>query len=322
MYHSTCSTFNIFLVPKKFHFAESNSKHCQQDHLIRNKQQSESQMDIVFRDNNNNTNKSHEANNIKESTIPHQNLLSVNMCHKNHPHKIYNHFEISDSHSTFKNNTSRLTRKMAALVQSGRVSRVKYCNDKIDYICYFCKCKSSKTFKKWFLHITQHTGETCTYNKYKKDVSAYICKLCNYVQLEKARVIQHLRVQHKTPNNNYNKIVLLPRKRKPTIHVHVHHHKHPLLHSNAGHYCWTLYYFNKLIWILIFSRQFSFYFQCAEVKTNSSMVNQPENKMEMPDVNLKQNSSSERAIVLETIQMTDTAQGSRNIFKSNSMKLI
>lgn len=143
-----------------------------------------------------------------------------------------------------RTHSSILTPKMARLVRSDRKIRVKYNHDKIVYVCFFCECTSSKTINGWLQHITDHTDENydkCKVKENGQPVFGYICKECNYVQLEKSRVIHHLREKHRTPNNNYKKIVLLPRKPKlpkPTVHVqvHVHHHHHPhkVVLSNAG----------------------------------------------------------------------------------------
>lgn len=193
---------------------------------------------LLFTEPNNNCskdlNRNEQHDGCETATVGHSNGISADIptAISYEPNKI--------EKSIRSLSTSRLTSKMARLVQSDRKIRVDYVDNKIVYVCFFCECKSSKTIDEWLRHITDHTDESydeCEVKENGSPVSGYICKGCNYVQLEKSRLIQHLRVQHRTSTNNYKKIVLVPRKPKPTkqtVHVQVHvHHHHRLIQSNA-----------------------------------------------------------------------------------------
>lgn len=103
--------------------------------------------------------------------------------------------------------------------------------------CYFCE--SDKRFRTtyWTDHIRMHTGEfayKCTVcNKsfncsrnccfqyaskiiklsyFKQNFVAYICKMCNYIQISKKNIQKHLRNEHQSRNINdqYDQVTLLP----------------------------------------------------------------------------------------------------------------
>lgn len=114
-------------------------------------------------------------------------------------------------------------------------------------LCYFCKKEKIFTYQVWLTHIGTHTGEyqfeckkcelyqspyslniangainhPCHVKKsdwrrlpmkWKEDdqVHVYVCKLCNYTQLNEDNVQQHLRVQHEASvNDNYTQVLFL-----------------------------------------------------------------------------------------------------------------
>lgn len=107
----------------------------------------------------------------------------------------------------------------------------------LNAFCYFCE--SDKRFRAnyWIDHIRMHTGEfayKCTVcNKYlnwsklccsryapkkiqsrykKQNFVAYICKICNYIQISERNMQKHLKNEHQARdiNGQYDQVTLLP----------------------------------------------------------------------------------------------------------------
>lgn len=137
--------------------------------------------------------------------------------------------------------TSRISDDMLELIQNAKLpasSRTPF--NQIEALCAFCEEKKSFTVTKWIEHTTSHTGEF----QYKcsgcnravisgdsheclrgasaeiqqvrsfastKELYAFVCTYCNYVQLQEENIVQHIEKLHWYGNCNSNlaKIKLL-----------------------------------------------------------------------------------------------------------------
>lgn len=112
------------------------------------------------------------------------------------------------------------------------------------HFCYFCEGDLTKTSHLWERHLSTHTGEymfccrTC--NKYfsmlsthccpknimertandfsstqGRRINGYLCKCCNFLQMNRANLIRHLQNEHEIESDlksHYVEVVLLPER--------------------------------------------------------------------------------------------------------------
>ena len=131
------------------------------------------------------------------------------------------------------------TRSPRALVRSDKSKRIEF-----THFCYFCEGDLTKTSHIWERHLSTHTGEfmfccrTC--NKYfsrasthccpknilektandfsstqGKRINCYLCKCCNFLQMNEANLIRHLQNEHEIEadlKSHYVEVVLLPER--------------------------------------------------------------------------------------------------------------
>lgn len=86
-------------------------------------------------------------------------------------------------------------------------------------ICYFCEKPDKMSLLDWKEHLMFHTGEI---NRFENstfgstnDVSAFICDLCNFVQMDRIAIEKHLMVEHEmngvlTIPGYYSEVTLVP----------------------------------------------------------------------------------------------------------------
>lgn len=124
-----------------------------------------------------------------------------------------------------------LRRRSASIVGFNRYSTLY-----LEAICPFCETKKAFTTQYWVQHIRSHTGEysnecqmcgklvclsthcgitTIQSDKIdlrQNDLKAYVCLLCNFVQIDVEKVHTHLTNQHGIDDidNRYEKVILLP----------------------------------------------------------------------------------------------------------------
>lgn len=113
---------------------------------------------------------------------------------------------------------SRVTQAYAEQAMSGPPAPGLQVKNKLTAVCYFCQTEMIKQVSYWGDHIRGHTGERnykCekhglveNYHACKSKVkvlrysfsnnllSGFICKECNYVQVQEKNIIQHIKKQH------------------------------------------------------------------------------------------------------------------------------
>ncbi|XP_055298972.1 uncharacterized protein LOC129566770 [Sitodiplosis mosellana] len=137
---------------------------------------------------------------------------------------------------------SRISKKMVDKAENGLHGAKKSpkLSGRIKAICFFCEEKKEFAPSYWFDHYRSHTGEygfkcdVCDVmysigrdcckraaskifddDLYSSDFVAFICEICNFVQVDEATVRKHLRVEHDdVADTQYHEITLLPSMRK------------------------------------------------------------------------------------------------------------
>lgn len=134
-----------------------------------------------------------------------------------------------NSHSSSEVYISRMSEHCSDSVRNNTFIGV-ICNDTNTSACPFCNEVLSMPAKKWITHFTEHTGEyeyrcnKCTSlrtsNKHPKCgdaattivvehtmengmLRAYMCDYCNFMQLDKTRVLSHLSDEHQVDGVGY-----------------------------------------------------------------------------------------------------------------------
>lgn len=167
-----------------------------------------------------------ELSKTSRSKIPQR--LQCKVCRKNYDRlRIVNHYVKNHPNSEVhcsslpSNIVDKLPRHMSNTVCDNNKYRMK---------CIFCQCHHEDTYHGWYLHFTVFTGEylfKCRHGKQRlakqmkcsckivqikkvpeKQISAYICKSCNYVQLSKRNVMKHLK-ENCDDSMGYRKVILL-----------------------------------------------------------------------------------------------------------------
>lgn len=135
---------------------------------------------------------------------------------------------------------SRFSVETARTLKSAKVKKALINAQNLEAFCHFCEKIITYREHYWPQHILSHTGEyqhyctvckiLCNYHNYHKTCGgkvdlvfkykwidqtlfAFICNLCNYVQVRERNMIYHLIHQHETPKdeccNKYQKITLI-----------------------------------------------------------------------------------------------------------------
>ncbi|XP_031639061.1 zinc finger protein 271-like, partial [Contarinia nasturtii] len=90
--------------------------------------------------------------------------------------------------------------------------------DQISGICFFCELPRSLSLTEWKKHILYHTGEmepNTSFDVFSgAQLTAFMCKLCNYIQTDQNRLTKHLRKEHKKCGGEiaigFEQIILIP----------------------------------------------------------------------------------------------------------------
>lgn len=162
------------------------------------------------------------------------------LCQKSYKRTVY-HYKTSHEHSEVF--VSRLSPRMAEAARNGSISVkrcAKYSMKYLKTVCLFCEIEKEFSLYYWTQHIRSHTGEYaneclncnkivcfnthCGKTTTKKDdfdlkisnLHAFICRECNYIQINKEKMLQHLKNEHehayefKDLAHKYDKIIMLP----------------------------------------------------------------------------------------------------------------
>lgn len=162
------------------------------------------------------------------------------LCHKRCKRMVH-HFKTM--HKNYEVFISRVSQNMADnLRQISSLSPLATLNyakksrrQILKMICPFCEKEKEFTPPYWINHIRIETGEYAnecvecgkmtsssthcdrttlknTYDLRNGGFSAFICTICNYVQIDQDRLISHLKMQHELPffDNNYQMITIIP----------------------------------------------------------------------------------------------------------------
>lgn len=146
-------------------------------------------------------------------------------------------------HEQYEVYVSRISQPMVDMAISRALPRaIKYIKHKstqyLKATCLFCEEDKDFMPHYWNDHIRSHTGEwghecrlclknTCFYthcshptskivefNAYVENLYAFLCRKCNYIQLDEKNIHKHLKNEHEMKNpqldREYQKIMLLP----------------------------------------------------------------------------------------------------------------
>lgn len=144
-------------------------------------------------------------------------------------------------HEEYEVYASRVSPEMAAKAKGGitGIKHVRNSGQQLKALCLFCEEKKDFMPQYWIDHIRSHTGEYhrkcnlclrpacfhqhCSFpteieirhNLYMNNLYAYLCRKCNYLQLDKKNIHRHLQLQHEISDQSkledyYRKFTLLP----------------------------------------------------------------------------------------------------------------
>lgn len=168
-----------------------------------------------------NTNKSLHFNNPETKTCV--------LCQKYYE-KIVSHYKKSHcDHEVF---VSRLSSTMAAELMRERPkssSKMIGYNNLVEAKCHFCENDKAFSLSYWFSHIQSHTGEyayicrSCNatspfrnnhcgvkmvqitdQDENQRDITAFLCLDCNFIQMHESNMHQHLESQHEFSRDSFN----------------------------------------------------------------------------------------------------------------------
>lgn len=181
-----------------------------------------------------NTDKLLYLNSEKAKQCPH--------CGKRYNKRMVFHYK--SAHQNCEVFVSRISPECAIKVREQRIEGIRIYKSSSQYLkafCVFCERDHEFMLPYWTDHMRSHTGEyanqcilcykyACFYrhcdiptkrilglefNLYDNDMVAFICKECNFVQIDEGNMLNHLGQQHKLADSAnwkhyYQKIVLLP----------------------------------------------------------------------------------------------------------------
>lgn len=143
-------------------------------------------------------------------------------------------------HPNIENFASRVSSEMAVLAKNKNQKVRKHLKHSVKYLkamCFFCEQQKDFSTYYWLNHIRSHTGEyaneclicykivcfrshcgSTTANLDEidlrfDDLNGFICRECNFVQIEEANLQKHLTNEHgfnMDLQEHYDKIVLIP----------------------------------------------------------------------------------------------------------------
>lgn len=151
--------------------------------------------------------------------------------------RMVSHFK--KSHPNNEVFVSRISPKMANMAKQSKLTAVKYSKMKGQYLrmrCLFCEKECDFPVNYWVDHVRYHTGEytnecalcdkmSLSYshcgmptikhqkcNIHKDGLGAFLCMVCNYVQISEDAIESHLRTQHGFTEltNRYQTITIVP----------------------------------------------------------------------------------------------------------------
>lgn len=146
---------------------------------------------------------------------------------------------VHTAHEVF---VSRISQSMVDMAKQDAIPVIKYIKPKstqyVKATCLFCEEDKDFMPHYWNDHLRSHTGEwghecrlclknTCFYthcghptsklvefNLYVENLCAFVCRKCNYIQLDENNIQKHLKNEHEITNpqsnREYHKIKLLP----------------------------------------------------------------------------------------------------------------
>lgn len=136
------------------------------------------------------------------------------ICNK-HYTRMVSHF--TRSHRNDEVFVSRISQEMAdKLIQSELtyvIRREVKKNKSLRGICVFCETERDLTRYQWIDHFCRHTGELGFKSiNGKHALNGFLCNKCNFLQLNKANMVNHLKNQHEIQDvfGQYSIVTLLP----------------------------------------------------------------------------------------------------------------
>lgn len=147
------------------------------------------------------------------------------------------HFK--SAHEEFEVFVSRISPEMCEMMKNAQVKAARYMKVGAHYMratCAFCEKEKNFSSYYWITHVRGHTGEypnecrICSkmtnayahcggpterknvFDLKTTDLSAFLCELCNFVQLDEENMVGHLRNHHGIHEigDQYSIITLLP----------------------------------------------------------------------------------------------------------------
>lgn len=147
-------------------------------------------------------------------------------------------------HEEYEVYASRVSPEMAAMTKAkGGITGIKHLKNsgqQLKAMCLFCEEERDFMPQYWIDHLRSHTGEYhrrchlclrpacfhmhCSFptelidirlNLYVNNLYAYLCRKCNYLQIDKKNIERHLQEQHEISDQSeqkkyYRKFMLLP----------------------------------------------------------------------------------------------------------------
>lgn len=172
-------------------------------------------------------------------------------CGKRYTRKMVYHYKTA--HQDSEVFVSRISPEWAQKVKNERISGIKIIKSSAQYLksfCVFCNREHEFMAHYWPDHIRSHTGEYANecrlcmlrvsfyrhcdmstkrvegldIDLYRNDMVAFICKKCNFVQIDENNMRNHLTKQHELPERDwlkqyYQKFTLLPALNSLAIHT-------------------------------------------------------------------------------------------------------
>lgn len=156
-------------------------------------------------------------------------------CEKQYK-RIVNHYKTW--HESDEVLVSRLSQQMADQLHAGNSVSLHHRGHMryLKAMCYFCETDKDFPVHYWLQHIRSHTGEYVNvcyvcgkkvcfnthcgittaisddFNLRTSDLKAYICRHCNFIQIDEENIRKHIVNEHEVEDaiNHYQRTVLLP----------------------------------------------------------------------------------------------------------------